>query len=127
MSIRVRWHDDDHQLLIVQFTSHWTWNEFFRAKATMDNLLDHTNEHINCICLVPSDLILPPDSIRNGKHAFAMIHPNLNHIVIARSNILIRTIYKMVSKQSPTIINSITLAESQDHAMQFLETLPQFK
>ena len=123
MSIQVRWHNDDHRLLIVQFTSHWTWNDFFRAKATLDNLLDSARKPVNCIFVLPPDVILPPDSIRNGKHAFSTMHEKLNHIVVARPNILIRTIFDMIEKQHPNIVDYVTLVESQTHALEVVETL----
>lgn len=121
MSIRVRWHNDDEELLVVQFTAHWTWSAFFRAKATLDNLLDDVESPKDCLFLLPSDIILPPDSIRNGQHAFETIHPNLNQIVVVKPNMLIRTIYDIIRKKNPRISDYIVLAETKELALHYLE------
>ncbi len=123
MSIRVRWYNDDQQILVAQFTSRWTWNEFFRAKATLDNMLDTINQPTHCIVMFPSDVILPPDSLRNGKHALETKHPLLEHIVVAKSNILIKTVYKMVLRQHPQVETFVTLTETKDHAVEFINSL----
>lgn len=121
MSIRVRWHNDDEQLLVVQFTAHWTWSAFFRAKAVLDNLLDNVDTPINCLFLLPSDIILPPDSIRNGQHAFETRHHNLNQIVIVKPNMLIRTIYDMVYRKNPEVSNYIVFVETNELALHYLD------
>lgn len=126
MSIKVRWHNDDREFLIVQFTSRWTWSAFFRAKATLDNLLDDVHESVDCVFLLPSDMVLPPDSIRNGRHAFHTMHPNLKQIIIVKPNMLIHTIYKMAVKKQPSIRHMVTLSETYEPMVHPLEKLSTF-
>jgi len=121
MSIRVRWHNNDQDLLVVQFTARWTWNAFFQSKTVLDNLLDDVNKPVNCLFLLPADIILPPDSIRNGQHAFNTMHPHLKQIIVVKPNSLIRTIYDMVLKKKPLIQEHMMLIESMEHALDYLD------
>lgn len=122
MSIRVEWHNEYEQLLIVEFTARWTWTAFFKAKSELDAMLDEMSSPTNCLFLLPSDILLPPDSIRNGQQAFDNRHTNLNHIIVVKPNLLIRTIYDMVLKKSPTVIDFVSLADTSEHALQMLDT-----
>jgi|GEM_PF-6465442 len=123
MSIRVRWHDNSQQILLAQFTSRWTWKEFFRAKAVMDDMLDTVNRPTNCILLLPSDFILPPDTMSNGKNALDTRHPQLQHLIVAKPNRLIHTVYDMIVAQHPYVEDFVILTESHETALDFINSL----
>jgi len=122
MSIRIRWHENSQQILVAQFTSRWTWKEFFRAKAKMDDLLDTVNRPTSCIVLLPSDMILPPDTLQNGKRALESRHPNLQHLIVAKPNRIIQTVYDMTIKQHPALTDFVILAQSEDHALDLINS-----
>jgi hypothetical protein len=99
MGILVRWDDQAHTRILIEFETSWTWTDLDQALQQADHLIGSVPQSVDIIIDVEGSS-LPGDFLNAAKNLLANPAPRANEgrrVVVGASS-LIRTAYQTLQK-----------------------------
>ncbi|MCC7448292.1 MAG: hypothetical protein IT324_12805 [Anaerolineae bacterium] len=122
MSITVHWHDATRQVIYFQFSSTWTWKEFYEAVNQSYEMVDKVGHPVAAFIDTRSSSILPDNFLSGIKNIDMKTHPRIERIVMIGANPFMIKLIDMFNRlrphKSPT--KRLNFAVSYDHAYTLL-------
>jgi|FLYN01.1.fsa_nt_gi hypothetical protein len=116
MGIKITWDNDEKTILRYSFDTHWTWDDFYTAKAEAYNQIDTVQHKVGVIFDAPEKITLPANMITHSKSAVSKTHPNTCIVAVVVRNLYLRTMLSMVMKLSKKAAETLRLVSSLDEA-----------
>lgn len=121
MAVTFDWHDEDQTLLYITFTGDWGMREFSRAIETIYVMLDEVDHPVDLIInMIDSTASMPrlfaQISVREMEHLNTRVHANQRQVVIAGGSLFLRTIFNVMRKSAPRLINHVVYADKLEEA-----------
>jgi hypothetical protein len=116
MPVDIAWEDEQKRVLHYRLDQDWTWDEFFAAKKSANEMMDRVSHKLGVIIEAPAEPSLPPNLIVNARNALRSTHPNTVVIVIVAVHPLIRTMFHTTRALGRLANFRVELALSLDEA-----------
>ncbi len=116
MGIQIVWDNDEKTILRYIFDTHWTWDDFYAAKAEAYSQIDTVPHKVGVIFDAPEKITLPANMITHNKSAVSKTHANTAIVVVVVTNLYLRTMLTMVMKLSKKAADTLRLVSSLDEA-----------
>lgn len=116
MGIEIVWDNDEKTILRYIFDTHWTWDDFYTAKAEAYRQIDTVPHKVGVIFDAPEKITLPANMITHSKSAVSKTHDNTAIVVVVVTNLYLRTMLTLVMKLSKKAAETMRLVSSLDEA-----------
>jgi len=116
MGIKIAWDNEEKTALLYIFDTHWTWDDFYAAKAQAYGQIDTVQHKVGVIFDAPEKITLPANMITHSKSAVSKTHANTAVVVVVVRNLYLRTMLSMVMKLSKKAAETLRLVSSLDEA-----------
>jgi hypothetical protein len=117
MAIQVVWGNGEKTIVHYQFEQHWTWQDFFEAKAHAQELINTVPHKVAVILETHHDGAIPYNLLANARKGLRTKHPQTALIVIVATRPFIRTMISTVRGLSPLAHTRVELASTYDEAL----------
>lgn len=88
MPVSFDWHDDQHTVLLWQFSGHWTWREYYDAVERVKVLYAEHDQRIDHIADMRASQSLPPDPLAAARRLSGELPPGVLTILVGASPML---------------------------------------
>jgi hypothetical protein len=116
MGIQIVWDNDEKTILRYIFDTHWTWDDFYKARSEAYNHIDTVQHKVGVIFDAPVNMSLPPNMITHSRSAINKTHDNTLIVVAVVANGYVRAMLSMVRKLSKKAAEKMELAPTLDEA-----------
>jgi hypothetical protein len=116
MTVRAGWDNVEKTLVVYDFDSVWNWDDFYRAKAECEALVDSVEHAVDVIFSGPPEMRLPESFIDNAVAVARSRHPRTRSVVIVINNAILRAMFNTLAKLFPREFAEIIYAASLDEA-----------
>jgi hypothetical protein len=123
--IQVQWANPEKTIVLWEFTSQWTWNDFFAAKKEVDVMIDSIEGIVDSIFLTSADQKIPSNAIANFRSIIAKRHHRHDLIVLVGSKKFLTSLLQTVINFMPGIHHQIHFVNSQVEAYNVIEQAQQ--
>ena len=114
--IEVNWGNPEKNIVIWEFFSPWTWNEFYDAKKQVDVMIDAVSGVVDSIFLTTVDQKIPPNAIGNFQNIIGNRHERHDLIVLVGSKSFLSALLNVVVKWIPGASSQFRYVHSQEEA-----------
>ncbi len=126
MGIEVRWDNEAKTIIRYIYDGRWTWEELDGARDAAAKLEESVSDRINVIVDVQNSKLLPNGTISRARQVATTApasHPKEGITVIVGAGAFVRSIYDVMHKVYPEIIQrrGLFLAKSLDEAHSIIE------
>jgi hypothetical protein len=123
MGIRVNWDDETHRAILVTYEAGWTWNDYFRAKVEIDNLLRSVNYTVHILSDARIGGMMPRgNALTNFASAFQTAPNNIGLVVVVGGNVIFRSLlYLLQTVSLNRAANNICFAYTLEEARELLQ------
>jgi hypothetical protein len=114
-NVTVRWYDDRHQTVLIDFVDHWTWDEFDAGWDEVTRLMGSTTQTVHMI-LDSSRGPTPPDArvLGHFQRTWRMIPKNTGLAIVVGANAFMEGMSKVFASAVATRLEFRTAKTMQD-------------
>lgn len=126
MSVNVLWDNEDKTVLRYEFTTPWTWDEYYSAACQAEILLKEAQHSSDTIVDFTAVGGLPIGALTHLRHAAELTPSNGPHTTVMTGvSPYIKTIDDLMAKLFPGTNQVVRHAKSVDEARRILAKAPQ--
>ena len=119
--INVKWDSQTEQIVVWQFSSPWTWNEFFAAMKDMNHLIDGVDGIVDTILLTSSEQTIPPSALTNIRNLMTQLHERNDLVVLVGSKAFLTALINHVTSIIPNVKEKYRFAHDVSEAYAIIE------
>lgn len=113
MSISTRWYDDRQRVIILEFSSNWTWEEIKQAQETQAELAAAVSHPIIALVDLSQTNTIPKGNVLAlGRSTFNNIPPNINLLILVIQSRLLEVFADLIVNMMPAWRNRIRFAKT---------------
>ncbi len=121
MPVTVRWIDEQHTAIQMEFSGQWQWPELNEARDLAWEMLETANEPVNFVLYNAHEVWMPPNYLENLRGIVAEVHPNAGLMVIVSTNPLFRALFELFNKVAMRVGFSYRFVASLEDAYTLLD------
>lgn len=95
--IKVDYYRSYTDVIAYYFPDHWSWGDFWDAKARSDAMQDNNGIPVAVLMIVSDQIHLPDGAIAEARSMLSSKHPLSNTVIVVSQNPLINATVKMIS------------------------------
>ncbi|MBW4437563.1 MAG: hypothetical protein KME04_10535 [Pleurocapsa minor GSE-CHR-MK-17-07R] len=96
-AIKTDYYRSYRDVIAYHFPDHWTWGDFWDAKARSDAMQDANGIPVAVLMIVSDQIHLPDGAIAEARALLSHKHPLSNTVIVVSQNPLINATVKMIS------------------------------
>jgi hypothetical protein len=120
MSIKVVWDNSDRTILRYIFSEHWTREEYEAADEEAWEMLDKVRQPIGALVELPSEFVIPPQTLQPGKYFITIRHPRIYMTVLVGLNPIALTLFNTFRLMQPETTDFVDTAATLSEGRKLL-------
>jgi hypothetical protein len=123
MGITVKWYDETHTLLFVQYDVEWTMNDFRESIETSYNLMETVEHPVDIIQDLSQMRHFPVVLMSMGRFTEAKAHPRKRYMIMAGANMFVEKLIGVAKVIAPSVTEDLHFVPTLDQAFIKLDAL----
>ncbi len=121
MPISTRWYGDEQRVIYQKFEGSWTWEEFIRELAVMNDLADSVSYNIVLFTDMSQTNLMPKgNALAQGRSVIGRMPPNASHVILVIHSRLIEVFAGIVVDMIPNWRNRVQFVKTIEEGQKLM-------
>lgn len=121
MGITVKWDSSQQEVIRLDITGEWTWEEFYNAQDTMYSMMDVSPENwVDFILDMTRGNLMPKNILSHMRRVARSKHEKSRYMIVVGAGVFPQALFQVMEKITPKSTQAIALVKTLEEARTML-------